>query len=105
MTRGTVVLVGVGVLVFVVVVLVGRTALPPDTGHQQTPMSDPRADCIAYANATVTKNPQAVWVDVFDGCAANHPTANGDRLNLGPKAVRTESIPAPIGGRSTGAGR
>lgn len=92
MTRGTAVLMGVGVFVFAIIVLLGRTA--------QSPANDPRSDCIAYANEIVAKNSQAVWISVYNSCAANSPAANGDRLELGPKAVRTQAIAAPIGTRS-----
>jgi hypothetical protein len=103
MTRGTALLSGVGVLGVAVVVFLGRTAPSPNTGAG--PVNDPRSDCIAYANAVVEKNPQAAWLSVYDNCASNHPAAGGERLDIGPKAVRTESIPAPIGTRSSPAGR
>jgi hypothetical protein len=101
MTRETIALIGVGVLVFTLIVFFGRTtpSLNADARMLLVPVNDPRSQCVAFANEIVAKNPQTGWERAFDNCAANHLGVNGDRPNMGPKAVRTESSLAPIGVR------
>ncbi len=82
-----VVLIGVAVLVLTFAALINRSE-----------KTAPQADCVAVANETTEKNPEAVWKSVYKSCTSNYlgPEAKGDPL-LGPKAVRTVPATSPIG--------